>query len=189
MAGVGRTTRIIFNVAAVLSLLLFVTTVLGVFLPHVQLGRRCSAGFDDLDLICWTNSPRGKPSHIWDPRALQRDRVLNLGAFRVTIQEFRYTPASPVWLYLPHDRDTGGGEQLVITRRYEFRNAAVALIPLSGTTPILWVVAFARRDRRWKARLESGLCPVCGYDLRATSERCPECGAVPHAVAARPTGA
>ena len=33
------------------------------------------------------------------------------------------------------------------------------------------------RRRRARLRLARGLCPECGYDLRATPGRCPECGA------------
>jgi hypothetical protein len=36
----------------------------------------------------------------------------------------------------------------------------------------------ARLHRRRMAKRE-GRCSKCGYDLRATPERCPECGAVP----------
>lgn len=43
---------------------------------------------------------------------------------------------------------------------------------LSGVCPAWWIYTWRRR----RVRHAAGLCRKCGYDLRATPTRCPECG-------------
>jgi hypothetical protein len=59
-------------------------------------------------------------------------------------------------------------------------NEQMAAIPLwalcaaAASPAVVWAVRHRRR-----LRFGPGICGNCGYDLRATPDRCPECGAIP----------
>jgi len=50
------------------------------------------------------------------------------------------------------------------------------LIRWSAVLPLLWLVAFFLRRRRQRRRVLQHICLNCGYDLRASTDKCPECG-------------
>jgi hypothetical protein len=61
---------------------------------------------------------------------------------------------------------------------YEYAPIKMFVVPwwsLSAIGAVLPTIWSWQRLRRF-ARSREGLCEICGYDLRATRERCPECG-------------
>ena len=56
-----------------------------------------------------------------------------------------------------------------------------AILIATAVLPAYWLVKF-RRVKRAHRRFENHFCIRCGYDLRATPDRCPECGHVPEKV-------
>jgi hypothetical protein len=79
------------------------------------------------------------------------------------------------WGFRWHPRLDGNGGQ------YSERGIAVPMWFLAIATATLPAMTLARVARRAR-RGTPGRCVACGYDLRATPGRCPECGAMPKGV-------
>ncbi|HEY2586610.1 MAG TPA: hypothetical protein VGI81_12675 [Tepidisphaeraceae bacterium] len=90
------------------------------------------------------------------PRRFRRHQedVAGFAAWRGTVRHYVLLLPSPLWgVAVPH----------------WFLFLCTAALP--ATTGVRWS---ARRVAR--ARVRRGLCARCGYDLRASAGRCPECG-------------
>ena len=99
--------------------------------------------------------------------SVSRDRtVADIG------QEWRQRGYGPSWAGF------GVGRRAVPSIDYRLAMFPVwSVAALTALLPAAWAVR--RRRGRREQRLAEGRCVACGYDLRATPKRCPECGAVP----------
>jgi hypothetical protein len=173
--------RRLFNLAAAISALLFAATA-------AFWARSYWAG----DVVQWTVAGHSGELHASRGRATYHRQDLSPILIR---------PDRPRWhwhheAYAPHSSEgpefgippevgwwwrgfgwttlsSGGGLAM-----HRFAYAPYwALVALFLALPLAWLAGVVRRRRRSRNRM----CPACGYDLRATPDRCPECGAVPQA--------
>ena len=87
------------------------------------------------------------------------------------------------WLLIDLYQEEPGG-----TKRYISASLDVPvwqLVILFSVLPLIWLKTRLART----CRPGDGFCAVCGYDLRATPERCPECGHVTKPVGDEPRAA
>jgi hypothetical protein len=78
-----------------------------------------------------------------------------------------------------HHLSGSGKEQDVVTSNRWFVVPWWCVISVFAVMPLIAAFSFYRRSRL----VRDDHCPNCNYDLRATPERCPECGNVPKATA------
>jgi hypothetical protein len=101
-------------------------------------------------------SREGLHLQVATPRRIMRSQSL------FAALGFEFYDERPTW----HQRLCGVGR---------CRGLAVShhvLLLLTGILPMTWLMLRVREHERRLA----GRCPVCGYDVRASGDRCPECG-------------
>ncbi len=191
-----RPVHILLNVLTLLSLLLCVgTMVLWIYSHQVArppwFNRSTGPNTWD-DLLIWPGSvmfergTRLMPVASQLPGPVMLASVWQRGAFGITVE----------------GRESRAGERDLANPPVYTRSTAIFVdlwtpALLTSILPAIWIW-----QRRWRllrgiddfvsgsraVRVRAGRCMKCGYDLRATPDRCPECGLIPPTKDARLPG-
>jgi hypothetical protein len=132
---------------------------------------------------------------LWDDdRSILHLAWLDVGSWHLTLDEFQgslYCTKSAVQGFSLDDYYSGyliwfrfGTQELSL-----YWKATAFAIPY-WPVPLLIIAVFMIRLAHFSSPFNSAkrrhaatnLCQVCGYDLRATPDRCPECGTIPKKV-------
>jgi hypothetical protein len=183
--------RFLFNFTALISLMLSITLIV------LWITTYRSTEYPLFDFSTKTSlhrsgigSTQGRMSFSYN---LWRWGKANEEAQPMEMRSLTYSPEPPIsWTYAKAPRNHGFqllGTQLIYDYQagttsggdpfsyqfYYFKIPHFHLILLCALLPA-WAVRKSIRRRRARSSDE---CKICGYDLRATPDRCPECGTVP----------
>ncbi len=171
-----RLRRIILNALIALSLFLCVATGILWARSYRRLERMQYVPTGDLGYFAYSVYGRFDAYRQWGPHGgLQRGYSVSstgtAGWGNGTDQ--RAADHRPFSFGTSHWDDGPGGSRGFMVKDW-------LVVVITSLLPLFWMRDRLRR-RRQVIRLRRGLCPVCAYDLRATPDRCPECGTVPNA--------
>jgi hypothetical protein len=145
----------------------------------------------------WMRSYWVSDSFDWDRPGVRHSIGSNRGIIWWNRMDISKSPQSSFSRGTGYDRHPAGASNDMFPPTWSFAgfawwHAVLSLTPGSGgvdirslrvpdwpivvamsVLPGLWLMTRRRRNRR-----ADGLCRRCGYDLRATPGRCPECGTV-----------
>jgi hypothetical protein len=160
--------------------------------PHVLVFARCQSGQNNYDYATFNFNPRyvetpnrhrvafgsaawgAKQTAGTNPHQIKvagiNGSVVSASAFGVTSYALEWrSPAHGILGFGWETRANQWGSYIMVTVPFWL---VILLLAMPATLRIWQPI---RRSRRRRA----GCCVNCGYDLRATPERCPECGAAP----------
>jgi hypothetical protein len=176
---VRRHSRILLNTLTVLSMLLCLATV-ALWVRNYRVGD---------DVSVWRTA--AETDREWQMVWCTQLQFLH-GETRIDIYGSRYWAGSPSgrawfvldgfrepspypsWLGFRHYRDRRWEGGKLYFARWMLAVPCWSIALLTAALPLVRAFRWWRRGTRPR-----GVCRACGYDLRATPDRCPECGAIP----------
>ena len=133
----------------------FASTSIATYPAHLDFMKAASRA--DVPLV-WSKTDTSQPHPDWLDSATSRVGAFGIYYYQGADIQFPYIQ----WLGQP---------------KIPYQGIVVNLWTVFTVTSVFVAVSvfrLARRSRR------PGICPVCSYDLRATPDRCPECGTQIH---------
>jgi hypothetical protein len=171
--------RRLLNLVTALSLLLCVTVTVAWRRSYAVGERYAYTGSGGSTALAWTGGYlRLERASATQSLPFEMNRGWHFSREPTTDPHLRMPrfPGARYWRWGPfaYSRSGGGEDDVAVYRRF----LAPFWLPVAlfAAAPAWWVIGAARRAQRRRRAIRC-LCPLCGYDLRATPGRCPECGA------------